>query len=534
MLSSDSKIDELGNKIDKLLEKVVSPQGGILGSAPTEGLQIMGSGVDPCAWLCKCERYFQYNRITDPQQKLEEVVLHLNAAEEQNEGEILAEISTVLHQFAEPTSLPPRRNHDHHIPLKSYANPISIRPYIKVLEILRAEQLSKCSFGQPKVDYLGHIFTGEGVSTDPSKIEAMSKWPIPKSVKALRGFLGLIGYYRRFIKSYGAISKPLTNLLRKNAFQWNSEAEQTFFQLKEAMTIAPVLALADFTKSFIIETDACDTGMCAVLMQEGKPIAFFSQTLASAHMGLSTYEKEYMQRVTTALQQKGLTKLLGLDYETQYKKEAENRVADALSRRQEEVFELYAISSVEPTLMKMMEMSYEHDLVASQLITELITIHGAKPKYTLTQGVIRFKEKIFVSKYETCQKVKTENVHPAGLLQPLPIPEFPRQDIAMDFIERLFSSSQKNAILVIIDRFTKYGHFLALKHPYTAKDVANLFLKEIYKLHGLPKTILSDRDPIFTSHFWQQLFKTLGTKLTMSTAYHPQTDGQTKRLNRCL
>ncbi|XP_019225505.1 PREDICTED: uncharacterized protein LOC109207079 [Nicotiana attenuata] len=225
----------------------------------------------------------------------------------------------------------------------------------KVLEVLRTEQLfaklSKCSLGQLKVDYLGHIITREGVSTDPSKIEAMSKRPIPNSIKALRGFLGLTGYYRRFIKSYGIISKPLTNLLRKNAFQLNLEAEQAFFQLKKAMTTAP----------------------------EGRPIAFFSKTLAPRHMGLSTYEKEYMavlsvvdrwrhylqgsyfiiktdhhslkylleQRVTTALQQKGLTKLLGLDYEIQYKRGAENKVADALSRRQEEESELCAVSTVD-------------------------------------------------------------------------------------------------------------------------------------------------------------------------------------------
>ncbi|XP_019230174.1 PREDICTED: uncharacterized protein LOC109211125 [Nicotiana attenuata] len=102
----------------------------------------------------------------------------------------------------------------------------------KVLEILQKEQLygkmSKCAFGQDKVEYLGHIISGEGVSTDHAKIEAMVNWPVPRSVKALRGFLGLTGYYRRFVKSYGIISKPLTNLLKKNAFQWNEEAESAF------------------------------------------------------------------------------------------------------------------------------------------------------------------------------------------------------------------------------------------------------------------------------------------------------------------
>ncbi|XP_075102090.1 putative mitochondrial protein AtMg00860 [Nicotiana tabacum] len=168
----------------------------------------------------------------------------------------------------------------------------------KVLEILRKDQLfaklSKCPFGQTKVEYLGHIITGEGLATYPSKIEAMAFWPTPKNIKALKGFLGLTGYYRKFIRSYGVISRPLTNLLRKNGFHWDSEAESSFQDLKQAMSSAPVLALADFNKPFIIETDACFKGMGAVLMQNGRPIAFFSKALAPRHLGLSTYEKEFM------------------------------------------------------------------------------------------------------------------------------------------------------------------------------------------------------------------------------------------------
>ncbi|XP_019265828.1 PREDICTED: uncharacterized protein LOC109243359 [Nicotiana attenuata] len=252
----------------------------------------------------------------------------------------------------------------------------------QVLEVLQKEQLyaklSKCAFGHSQVEHLGHIISGQGVATDPAKIEVMLNWPVPKSVKALRGFLGLTGYYRRFVKSYGIISKPLTNLLKKNSFQWSKEAETAFNQLKTAMSSAPVLALADFNKPFIVETDACSTGMRAVLMQEGRPIAYLSKAFSAQNRGLSTYEKEYMavltavekwrhylqgghfivrtdhqslkflleQKITTALQQKGLTKLLGLDYEVQYKKGTENRVADALSRRQDQESTLLAISTV--------------------------------------------------------------------------------------------------------------------------------------------------------------------------------------------
>lgn len=151
----------------------------------------------------------------------------------------------------------------------------------KVLGILRKEQLyairSKCSFSRSKVEYLGHIITEEGVTIDPSKIEEMVNRTIPKSI------MGLTCYYRRFVQSYVVISKPLTILLKKNSFQWGLEVETAFINLKQAMTTEPVLVLADFTKTFVVETDACSRGMGVVLMQEGRPLVFFSKALAPRH-----------------------------------------------------------------------------------------------------------------------------------------------------------------------------------------------------------------------------------------------------------
>lgn len=104
----------------------------------------------------------------------------------------------------------------------------------------------------------------------------------------------------------------------------------------------------------------------------------------------------------------------------------------------------------------------------------------------------------------------------------------------MDFIEGLLQSGHANTILAVVDKFSKFGHFIPLHYPFTTSFVAKLFLDQVYKLHGMPSSIVLDRDKIFTSHFWQNLFKLAGTQLGLSTAYHPQTDGQNERLNQCL
>lgn len=140
----------------------------------------------------------------------------------------------------------------------------------------------------------------------------------------------------------------------------------------------------------------------------------------------------------------------------------------------------------------------------------------------------------FIRGCEVCQRHKAEHTAPAGLLQPLPIPDRIWEDISMDFIDGLPNSNGKTTIFVVVDRLSKYAHFVPLSHPYTAVTVAMSFFDNIFKLHGMPKTIVCDKDLAFTSLFWTELFALNGIRFNFSSAYHPQTDGQSEVVNRTL
>jgi hypothetical protein len=140
----------------------------------------------------------------------------------------------------------------------------------------------------------------------------------------------------------------------------------------------------------------------------------------------------------------------------------------------------------------------------------------------------------YVQSCNTCQQAKSDRARYPSLLNPLPVPPQAWHSVSMDFTEGLPKSRSVDCILVVVDRFSKYSHFLPLAHPFTEAKVAKLFLDNVYKLHGMPSSIVSDRDRIFTSAFWQQLFHLSGTQLCMSSAYHPQSDDKTERVNQCI
>lgn len=314
---------------------------------------------------------------------------------------------------------------------KSYEEHLQHLP--QVLEILHKDQwrvkLSKCAFAQQSVAYLGHVVSAEGLATDKSKIETIANWPRPLNLKDLRGILGVTGYYRKFIEYYAIIARPLTDLLKKGAiFTWTPEAETAFQVLKQALISAPVLALPDFNQQFVIDTDACDVGIRAVLSQRGHPIAYVSRALGPRNRGLSVYEKEYLaillaiqqwrpylqlreflirtdhkslthladQRLHTEWQQKALTKLMGLHYTIQYKKGIQNGAADALSRKPPTSSAIFVMSTVQPAWLTSMINSYENDERAQHILQQLAVDSSAVSGFTLHQGILRYKNRIWV------------------------------------------------------------------------------------------------------------------------------------------
>jgi hypothetical protein len=231
---------------------------------------------------------------------------------------------------------------------------------------------------------LGHLVGKDDLRVDSKKIKAMEDWPHPKTLKSLRGFLGLTGYYRKFVENYRKIASPLTTLLKKNSFTWTPATAQAFQTLKMTMFTTPVLALPDFTKTFVLECDASGKVIGIVLMQEGRPLVFASKKMSERNLGKPIYEKEMLailhvidlwcpylleqcfqiktdhqslkyfleQRISSQEQQKWVTKLFGYDYEIIYKKGKDNVVVDALSRKYEEEGSLFSLSFIVPNWLQ--------------------------------------------------------------------------------------------------------------------------------------------------------------------------------------
>ncbi|GKA19037.1 putative nucleotidyltransferase, ribonuclease H, partial [Tanacetum coccineum] len=511
------------------------------------------------------------------------------------------------------------------------------------VEILNRRSLyakfSKCEFWLQQVAFLGHIVSADGIIMDPSKVEAITKWPRPTTVTEVRSFLGLAGYYRRFVEGFSRLALPLTQLMRKGEkFMWTDERQESFEELKRRLVSAPILTLSSGSGGFQIYSNASKKGLGCVLMQHGKVIAYASRQLKPYEVNYPTHDLElaamvfalkiwrhylygeacdiftdhkslkyiFTQRELNMRQRRWLELLKDYDTNIQYHPGKANVVADALSRKSGMIacfdsiilrdlerldVELcvrgsggyWASMRIESNLMlqikeaqrddgelwaivqnvedgKHTEFSVDDDGVVwfedrlcvpnDQALREKVMTEAHSSPFTIHPGSTKMYRDLkqyfwwngmkqdvatFVSKCMTCQQVKIEHQRASGLLQPLEIPMWKWDEISMDFVTGLPTTQKRHdAIWVVVDRLTKSAHFLPIRKNYGISKLAEIFQQEIVRLHGTPTSIVSDRDPKFTSRFWKGLQKAWGTRLKFSTAFHPQTDGQSERTIQTL
>ncbi|RVW61382.1 Transposon Ty3-I Gag-Pol polyprotein [Vitis vinifera] len=437
----------------------------------------------------------------------------------------------------------------------------------KVFKILRQNELymkkEKCSFAKEEVSFLGHRIKGGKLMMDDSKVKAIQECDPPTKVPQLKSFLGLVNYYRRFIKGYSTRAAPLTDLLKKNkAWEWDERCQQAFEDLKKVVTEESVLALPDHTKVFEVHTDASNFAIGRVLMQERHSIAFESRKLNDTERHYTVQEKEMTAIVHYLRTWKHY--LLGSHFivktnnvatsyfQTQKKLRSVNHVVDALSRKAKLAS---MMSQPQGDIMDLLREKMQHDLVAKSLIT--LAHEGKTKRFWVEDDLLYTKgRRLYVPKWGNirrnlikechdtkwayvrtclvCQQDKVEQRQPKDLLEPLPIAERPWDSVTMDFIIGLPKLEDNDSIIVVMDKFSKYATFIAAPTDCTAEETTRLFLKHVVKYWGLPKFIISDRDPRFIGKFWTELFKLMGSELHFSTSFHPQTDRQTERVNALL
>nr|GEV41196.1 putative reverse transcriptase domain-containing protein [Tanacetum cinerariifolium] len=376
-----------------------------------------------------------------------------------------------------------------------------------ILELLKKEEFyakfSKCEFWILKVQFLGHMFDSKGIYVDPTKIELIKDWASPKSSTKIRQFLGLAGYYRRFIEGFSKIAKSMTKLTQKNVkFDWGEKKEAAFQLIKQKLCSAPILALPIGSKKFIVYCDALHKGLGAMLMQNDKVISYDSRQLKTHVKNYTTHDLE-LGVVVLALKmwryylyetrKKTLLEILEAQTKALKPKNLSAKDVGGMLRKD------LPKEKLEPRADKTLCLNNRSWVPCFGDLRTLIMHKSHKSKYSIHPGSKKMYQNLkqlywwpntkaniatYVSKCLTCSKVKVEHQKPSGLLVQPEILKWKWEKITMDFITKLPKTTNGyNTIWVIVDRLTKSAHFLQIRENDPMEKLMKLYMKKIVTRH---------------------------------------------------